>query len=133
MTKERLDKLSDLKKEVVFLTSRIRKIENFLTGRTSHIDGMPWVGGKGDMSGDLIPKLSDYKDELLKLRVRALDECVVLQQFIAGIEDSYIRQLFILRHIDGLTWQQISIQIGGISADSARMLHTRHLKALQIT
>jgi len=127
MTKERLNQLSWLKTEIEVLTNRIRKIENALSGRTSRVDGMSWLGGQRDLVGDLVPQLSDLRDQLSASRNTAMAECTQLQQFIAGISDSHIRLIFILRYMDGLNWHQVAWRLGGNTPDSVRMIHNRYL------
>ncbi|GHV36225.1 hypothetical protein FACS18949_15390 [Clostridia bacterium] len=38
-----------------------------------------------------------------------------------------MRMILSLRYINGLTWQQISVSIGGNTSDSIRMIHERFL------
>ena len=130
MTKERLSQLSWLKLEIEELTGRIRRIEHALSGRAARIDGMSWLGGQKDMVGNLVPQLSDLRDQLLESRSSAMAECVQLQAFIAQIEDSQIRLIFTLRYIDSLSWHQVAWRLGGNTADSVRMVHNRYLARL---
>ena len=130
MTKERLSQLSWLKLEIEELTGRIRRIENALSGRAARIDGMSWMGGQKDLVGDLVPQLSDLRDQLAKSREAAMAECTQLQAFIAQIDDSQIRLIFTLRYMDGLSWHQVAWRLGGNTADSVRMVHNRYLARL---
>ena len=130
MTKGSLSQLSWLKVEIDDLTHRIRRIESALSGRVSRIDGMPWLGGQKDLVGDLVPELADLKVKLEKSRERAMTECLNLQDFIAEIDDSQIRQIFTLRYLDSLSWHQVAWKLGGNTADSVRMVHNRYLARL---
>jgi len=132
MTKERLCQLSWLKLEIDELSNRIRRIENALSGRTSRIDGMSWLGGAKDFIGDLAPQLCDLKDQLSKLRHDAMETYAELQDFIAQIGDSQTRLIFTLRYVDGLSWHQVAWRLGGNTSDSVRMTHNRYLARLQI-
>ena len=42
-----------------------------------------------------------------------------VQVFINGIEDSHIRRIVSMRYIDGLTWRQIAMRIGGGNSEDA--------------
>ena len=42
-----------------------------------------------------------------------------VQVFINGIEDSHIRRIVSMRYIDGLTWRQIAVRIGGGNSEDA--------------
>ena len=81
----------------------------------------------------------DYEDyqrriKRLKRRLeRRVNELIELleetQEYIQSIDDSLIRQIITLRHIDGLTWEQVAARIGGNNTpDSLRKMHDRFLK-----
>jgi len=131
MTKERLSQLIWLKLEIEELSNRVRKIENALSGRTSRIDSMPWLGGPKDIVGDLIPELGALTDKLLQSRKRAMEEFAVLQTFIDQIDDSQVRLIFTMRYLDGYSWHQVAWRLGGNTADSVRMVHNRYLARLE--
>lgn len=63
--------------------------------------------------------LSDKDDELLDLQLQ-------VEEYIQGIEDSYIRQLARFKYIDGMTWNQIAKNMH-ITPDAARMSLHRFL------
>lgn len=53
-----------------------------------------------------------------------------LERYIADIPDSLTRQIFTLRFINGLTWYQVAMHIGGGNTeDSVRMACNRYLAA----
>lgn len=53
-----------------------------------------------------------------------------LEAYIDGIGDSLLRQIFTLRFVNGLSWEQVAASIGGGNkADSARRACYRYLKA----
>jgi len=130
MTKERLSQLCWLKLEIQELTGRIRKIEHTLSRKTSRMDGMRWLGSSGDLVGDLVPQLTDLKDQLTQSRDRAMAEWSSLQAFIDTIGDSQTRLIFTLRYQDNLSWHQVAWRLGGNTADSVRMIHNRYLAKL---
>jgi len=130
MTKENLSQLCWLKLEIEELSTRIHKIEQALSGRTSRIDSMPWLGSAKDFIGDLTPELCDLKDKLQKNRLRAMAEFSKLQAFIETIDDSQVRLIFTMRYLDGKSWHQVAWRLGGNTADSVRMVHNRYLARL---
>jgi len=130
MTKERLCQLSWLKLEIDELSSRIRRIESAISGRTSRIDGMSWLGSPKDFLGDMAPQLCDLKDQLSKLRHNAMASYTELQAFITQIDDSQTRLIFTLRYVDSLSWHQVAWRLGGNTSDSVRMTHNRYLARL---
>lgn len=53
-----------------------------------------------------------------------------LEAYIDGIGDSLLRQIFTLRFVNGLSWEQVAASIGGGNkAESARRACYRYLKA----
>ena len=51
-----------------------------------------------------------------------------LKNYINSIDDCVIRQIMTLRHVDGLSWVKVALQIGGNNtADSVRIAHERFL------
>jgi len=131
MTKEQLSQLSWLRLEIEDLTNRIRRIESALSGKTSRIEGMPWLGGGRDFLGDLAPQLCDLKSQLTKSKHTAMAEYASLQTFIERIDDSQVRLIFTLRYLDGLSWHQVAWRLGGNTSDSVRMTHNRYLAKLE--
>jgi hypothetical protein len=48
---------------------------------------------------------------------------------IARIDDAYMRKIFQLRYMRGMTWAKIALTIGGgNTADGVRIAHSRFLK-----
>ena len=130
MTREKLGQLSWLRLEMEDLENRIMKLEEILTGRTSRIDGMPWLNGKKDLTGDMVAQIADLREQYEERKIIALRELKRIEEFIAQIADSQMRLLFTLRYIDNLSWHQVAWKIGGNNtADSVRMVHNRYLKA----
>jgi hypothetical protein len=68
-----------------------------------------------------------HLDEILKQYQRITD-------FIHTVEDPMGRMILSLRHVNGLTWEQVAAHIGGENTeDSVRKYHDRHLKEYGIT
>jgi hypothetical protein len=67
-------------------------------------------------------KLEQFEIELLEFQNKA-------EEYIQSISDSSIRTIFRLRYIDGLTWGQVGINMGGgNNEDSVRKAHDRFLE-----
>ena len=72
-------------------------------------------------------------DELFEIiengKLRATALLLKTEKFIFSIDDSLMRQVFRLRYVKGLTWEQVSAQLGGYAnADCLRIMHDRYLK-----
>lgn len=48
---------------------------------------------------------------------------------IMEIDDTFLRQIFLMRHVDLLSWAAIAMRIGGDNTpDSVRMAHDRYIR-----
>ena len=48
--------------------------------------------------------------------------------WIMQLDDAFLRQIFMMRHIDRLTWAAVAVRIGGDNtADGVRMAHDRYI------
>ena len=66
---------------------------------------------------------------LLELRAKtSIIEKVRLERYIESIDDPDIRQIFALRHVNGLRWAQIAVDLGYANEDSVRKKHDRYLQ-----
>lgn len=139
MTKKELSQLRYLNKEIEMLKQQIADLEHkmeteivsdVVSGsnpewpyerRRFHVEGID-IKGYEKRLRRLKRKLGRRLEELMELREQ-------LEEYIATIPDSLVRQIFALRYINGLSWKQIAAHIGGgNTADSVRMMHNRFLK-----
>ena len=129
MTKQELSQLYYLNREIEQLKNRIEELECIATSTSSVITGMPHASGVSDKVGKYAAEISDLK-ELLDLNLRkCFYELNRLNRFIESIEDSQMRMILSLRHINGLCWHQVAVSIGGGNSDkSVQMMESRFLK-----
>lgn len=112
MTKERLEKLRSLKREIERTKKRIELLKS--------------DGTKTLKSAKRLKKICDileyYVDEASK-------EAKALLEYIMGIEDSTIREIFMLRYYDGIgSWQKIAFEMGEYDESLVRRRHNAYLK-----
>lgn len=114
MTLKELSQLYYLNREIEMDKERLRA----LRARAS-APGSPDYDGK--------PKSPNYENRLERYVAEIVDlEAIIsakitqcqhernrLERYIADIPDSLTRQIFTLRFINGLTWQQIAFSVGG--------------------
>ena len=89
-----------------------------------------------DLLSEKLAKLDPYSiehEELFEIlensKLRATALLLKTEKFIYSIDDSHLRQVFRLKYVKGLTWEQVSAQLGGYaSADCLRIMHDRYLK-----
>lgn len=135
VNKEQLSQLRYLKKEVLLLQNQIENIDYKIT--TDSVEGslptFPYTKHTIKITGideqDYKRKIDRLKNQLLN-RVKELISLVdETNKYIDKIDDSLIRQIMMLRYVNGLTWEQVATDIGGNnSADSVRKAAERYLK-----
>lgn len=74
--------------------------------------GMPGSGGTSDSVGKLASEIVDLSD-LINLKLK---ECIIarnrIERFIASIQDSEMRLILRMRHIDRKSWEEIGDKLG---------------------
>lgn len=134
MTKAKLKQLRHLSKEIELLKQQIEGLETVVV--TDKVKGSlsehPYIETTYTIKG-LVHERSAKVERLKKQLQRRVDELMDLRQevyeFVETIDDSLIRQIIILRHVNGLQWEQVAAHIGGgNTADSLRKMHDRFLK-----
>lgn len=131
MTKQQLKAYREIKKERDDIKRRREDLEDVMYGpRAQRIDGMP-RGGSGVnyiREGQI-----DQKDELLamyRVKEAELDDALLaIEQAIEKLEPTQ-RLLVRLYYIDGLTWEQVAVEIGYCWSQTHR-IHSAALKRLK--
>lgn len=128
MTKEQLKAYVELRRERDDLARRIEEIElERYSPRSQRLDGMP-RGGSGE--NYVLEDRMDREDKLLELYRRKkaeLDAALLVIEEAIEVLDPRERRLIRLHYIDGLTWEQVAVQM----AYSWTQVHRIHGKALE--
>ena len=135
MTRQKLKQLRHLKREIELLQDQIVNLESEIvtdkvrgsdprhpyTEKSFYITGFAHEEHSRKMKR-LKERLQRRVDDLMDLRAEILE-------FVEGIDDSLLRQIIVLRHVNGLSWRQVAREIGGgNTADGVRMLHDRYFE-----
>lgn len=135
MDKERLKRYRRLMSEVDLLKRQLEKtepehVEDSVNGSSPYF---PYTQHKMHIEGY---DLDSYKRKVARLNrriVRKMNELVEekdsLIEFIYNIEDSEVRQIFIYRYLDGLTWKDIGDKMY-FGTSTIRMKHDNFVKGL---
>ena len=137
MDKKRLSQLYHLNREIEMLKKQIQDfdfkppdcITDSVKGSypefpyTEHsitIYGIDWEGRE--------KKLERLRNQLSWRLTECLELAIELNEYIACIEDSMMRQILSLRYVNGLPWRQVALHIGGgNTADGVRKMCERFL------
>jgi len=93
------------------------------------LTGMPHSAVVVDRVGDCAAEIADLRGIIEAKHQQCLYERSRLERYIAGIDDSLLRQIFTYRFVNGLPWRQVAACIGGGNTeDGCRMAVKRYLK-----
>ena len=97
--------------------------------RIPNMDGMPRTSGNGYALENAVAELADIQAIITAKQQEVIHERNRLERYISGIDDSLTREIFALRFINGLTWDQTAASIGGGNTSmSVRQRVYRYLK-----
>ena len=134
MTRQELKQVRYLKREIKLLQEQIAAVESeIVTDKVTGSDPEhPWTERSFIIRG--LP--GERNEKLLRLRDRLERRMNDLQDlraeifgWVESIDDSLLRQVIILRHVNGLSWRQVAREVGGgNTADGVRKMHDRYFE-----
>jgi hypothetical protein len=111
MTKQELSQCYWLNREIQQLQRELNELDG-KEHKAINYSGMPHGSGISDD----VARLATQRAELHKLISLKLEECMIartrIERYINSIEESEMRMILRLRHINGLTWLQVALHIG---------------------
>lgn len=131
MTAKQLHQYAALCREIDALEKRIAKEQSrneMVSDVVSGSDGQyPYIKRKFTIAG----KDTGREEKLKKLKEMCYQHREEILSYIAEIEDSTLRQVFMYRHLDGLSWRAVSFRMGGVNTeDNLRVMHDRYIKRM---
>lgn len=125
-----LSQLYYLNREIEREKRRLAELETAAQSCTANITGMPHGSGVSDKIGGYAAEIADLKS-LVELNIqKCWYELNRLNRYIAAIDDSLTRQVFTLRFVNGLPWQQVAMCIGGDNtAAGVKMICYRYVQS----
>lgn len=129
MTLKELSQLYYLNREIEMDQRRLRELEARALPGAQVITGMPHGSGVADIVGRYAAEIADLRGIIEAKHQQCLYERSRLERYIAGIDDSLLRQIFTYRFVNGLPWLQVAACIGGgNTADSVRVACNRYIE-----
>ncbi len=140
MTIDKLSQLQHLNGEIRMLRSQLRKLREDRCKHTVvdavqasarcvpyqlHTEVIAGIGPSVQAQA-LSEAIAKRKVQLAETLLHRERELLELERYIAGIEDSLTRQIFTLRYVEGLSWQQVGARVNGSEA-SVKMAVKRYL------
>lgn len=136
MTKEKLKRYRRLLSELELLKRQLEKLEpEFVSDSVSGSDSeFPYTNRKIHVEGY---DLNSYKRKVSRLNKRIInkmnelvEEKDSLIEFIYNLEDSEVRQIFIYKYLDGLTWKEIAAKMN-YGTSTVRLKHDNLIRNLK--
>lgn len=133
MTVKELSQLYWLNREIEADKRRLEELESMVSSpKTQNLNGMPRTSWCGDSMARRVADIIDLKAIISAKQQQCIYERNRLERYINSIPDSLTRQIFSLRFINGLSWIQTAMSIGGGNTeDGVRKRVYRYIKRTQ--
>lgn len=126
MTKKELQKIKYLDSDLRTLRRHLRQLEASIGITAMPMDGQPRGNKVGRpteeqalMLEDIVSRIREREDAIANIKRKAW-------LFVLKLDDPLLRQIIILRFIDGKSWFKVAEEVGGdVSADGCRMIFNR--------
>jgi DNA-directed RNA polymerase specialized sigma24 family protein len=133
MTKERLRRYREIKKEERQIRDKLEEVESRLySPKGQLLTGMPSAPSPG--GGTVTEVLIDRHAQLVQMYQEQLarldEEQLAVETAIASLENPKARQLLRYRYIDGLKWEEVCVRIR-YGWTQTHELHSQALKQLK--
>lgn len=127
MTAKELSQLFYLNKEIEDDKKRLAELEAAAESTTITITGLPHVRSISDKTA-IAAEIADCRAAIEAKNKLCIIEYNRLMRYVNNIDDSIMRQIITLRHVNGLSWRQVAMSIGGGNTEgSVRLAHKRYM------
>ena len=130
MTLKELSQLYYLNREIEMDMERMERLRAQTMPAIQILSGMPKSPGTADKTAQYAAEISDLRGIIEAKQRQCIYERSRLERYIADIPDSLTRQIFTLRFVNGLRWDQVAACIGGNNTEAGvKMICYRYIKA----
>ncbi len=130
MTLRELSQLYYLNREIERDKRELERLKwKSVSPRTQRMTGMPHGNGHENIMEMHIAAIADLEGLIRAKMTQCIYERNRLERYIADIPDSLTRQIFALRFINGMSWVQVAMHVGGSNTeDSVKKTCYRYLE-----
>ena len=130
MTLRELSQLYYLNREIERDKRELERLKwESVSPRTQRLTGMPHGSGYENIMEQKIAAIADLEGLIRAKMMQCIYERNRLERYIADIPDSLTRQIFALRFINGMSWVQVAMHVGGSNTeDSVKKTCYRYLE-----
>lgn len=105
----------------VWQLSQLYFLRREIAGDERRLANLRYEGGSAESERELRAAIERKRDRCVRERLR-------LEEWISGVEDSLVRQILTHRFVDGCTWLQVAMRIGGGNTeDSVKKICYRYI------
>lgn len=112
MTRKELSQLYYLNREIEQDKQRLAELESAATATNPKITGLPHAGGISDKTSIAV-EIAYLRDIISNKIQRTVYEYNRLMDYISNIDDGLTRQVFMYRFVNGYSWVQVAMHVGG--------------------
>ena len=129
MTKHELSQIYYLDKELRQWQKLLKEEQTGSEIKPQQLTGMPSGSGTSDTTANKAVKISNMEQIISGIVANIQIQKEQIMTYIISIDDSFIRQIMLNRHVELMSWCKVAKIIGGgNTADSVRMAHERFLE-----
>lgn len=132
MTLKELSQLYYLTREIEADQKRLDELEQLAESPSgAQLTGMPRAPFSNSSNVErLAAEIVDLQAIIAARQIQCIHERARLERWISEIPDSLTRQIFHCRFVEGRTWVQVALRVGGGNTEgSVKMICYRYLKA----
>lgn len=126
-----LSRYLDSKRRARAILNEIHDLKDLATKITVTFNDMPGGGGSTDKIGAIVANIVDLQTELAAQAKTMRAEQEIVQDVIDAVDDPDLRQLLLLRYINGWKWERIAVDMNYSWRHTLR-LHGAALSAVKI-
>ncbi|MBR4542232.1 MAG: hypothetical protein IKO54_08750 [Lachnospiraceae bacterium] len=130
MTVQELSQVYHLNREIEAYKRRLDKLKAKIGASTPKLSEMPHNPSQTDSQTEQIAAdIVDTEAIIKALQIQCIHERSRLTRYIDKIQDSEIRMIFLLRFIDGLSWDMVAAEMGeGYRVEAIKKRCYRYIK-----
>ena len=129
MTVQELSQVYHLNREIETYKRRLDKLKAKIGASTPKLSGMPHNPSQTDSQTEqLVAEMVDLEAITKTLQIQCIHERNRLLRYINRIKDEEIKDMFILRFVDGLSWDMVAYEMGeGYKTEAVKKRCYRYL------
>ena len=131
MTVQELSQVYHINREIAINKRRLEELRGKIGATSPKLSGMPHnpSGNMDSQTERLIAEIVDLEAITKALQIQCIHERNGIMRYIGKIRDNELHMIFILRFVDGLSWESVAAEMGvGYRADAIKKRCYRYLK-----